>query len=82
MASRNFVTQMSCSNCKTALVRVPQALFPIPETEPDTAIVCIDCGAVGRFEEVVKGAGLTPRVLTPDQCSDLVKKLGIPAHRL
>ena len=82
MANSNLVTQMTCASCKIPLVRVPQALFPISETEPDTSIVCTGCGAVGRYEEVVKGAGLTPGVLIPDQCSDLIKKLGIPAHRL
>jgi RNase P subunit RPR2 len=76
MAFMDFLTRMTCSTCKTELVRVPQALFPIAETKPDTSIVCVDCGALGRYEEVVKGAGLI-RVLTKDQCDNLVAKLRV-----
>ena len=77
MAFQNFVTGMTCNQCKIALVRVPQTLFPIAETKPDTSIVCTECGAVGWYEEVVKGAGLRTGILTLDQCNDLIEKLRV-----
>jgi RNase P subunit RPR2 len=80
MAFMDFLTKMTCSTCKTELVRVPQTLFPIAQTKPDTSIVCVDCGALGRYEEVVKGAGMI-RILTKDQCADLIAKLGVSPYR-
>jgi hypothetical protein len=69
---------MICYNCKTYLVRVPQSFFRIAETEPDTAIICPECGAFGWYEEVVKnGQGLSLGPLPPDELTNLRKKLGI-----
>ena len=52
--------------------------YRIPETEPDTSIVCPRCGAVGWYEQVVKqGAGLINGLLTQEQCAEIIKELSV-----
>jgi len=75
MPFQDFLTSVDCHNCKTKLVRVPQAVCRITYTEPDDSIVCVDCGALGVYEEVVKGAGLSGGLLTKEEIDDVVKKL-------
>jgi hypothetical protein len=78
MAINDFYTGLTCANDGAVLVRVPQTLYRIPETEPDTSIVCTNCGAIGWYEQVVKqGAGLINGLLTHKQCAEIVKQLSV-----
>ena len=78
MPIEDFYTGLTCANDQANLVRVPQTLYRIPETEPDTSIVCPRCGAVGWYEQVVKqGAGLINGLLTQEQCAEIIKELSV-----
>ena len=59
MTLSDFVTNLTCANCKTTLIRVLQSLYRVTETEPDATILCPNCGAFGGYKEVTEqGAGL------------------------
>jgi hypothetical protein len=76
MPFQDFLTAIDCANCGTKLVRVPQAICRITYTEPDDSIVCVDCGAHGVYEQVVRqGAGLSRGILTKDEVDEIVEKL-------
>ena len=78
MALSDLRTRMICHKCKTNLVRIPQSFFRIAETEPNTSIICPECGAFGGYEQVAKnGDGLSLGPLLPDERANLRKKLGI-----
>jgi hypothetical protein len=78
MPIEDFFTGLTCANDKANLVRVPQTLYRISQTEPDTSIVCTRCGAVGWYEQVVKqGAGLLNGILTQEQLADMIKQFSV-----
>jgi hypothetical protein len=53
------------------------ALFRIPEPQGYDRIACLTCGAVGDYEEVVKGgAGLIGGGILPEELVDLRRKAG------
>ena len=70
----------TCGFCAEAptLVHVPQSVFSIAHTEPADSIACLECGAAGKIEEVIKeGAPLTGGVLSADQLADMIEALKI-----
>ena len=81
MSIEDFYTGLTCADDKANLLRVPQALYRIAQTEPNTSIVCTHCGAVGWHEQVIKqGAGLINGLLTQEQCVEVIKKLSVAPH--
>ena len=83
MSLQDFETNLICHSCKVALVRVPQAVYPIAETKPDDAIICPSCGALGVYKEVSEeGGGLNPGVLTKEERAKIIEKLRITPDSL
>ena len=81
MAIDDFLINLTCKDCRVGLVRVPQSVFPIPEAEPDAAIICPQCGAFGVYKQVVEqGAGLRSDVLTEERLADIVEKLRLAPY--
>jgi RNase P subunit RPR2 len=78
MTIDDFRTNIICNKCHIPLVRVPQSVVPIPEAEPDAAIICPKCGAFGVYKEVMEqDAGLRSDVLTQERLADIVEKLRV-----
>jgi hypothetical protein len=74
LSVQDFVVDgVTCSSCKTTLVRVPQTVYPIAEIAPADAIICLDCGALDLG--LGRGGGLVGGVLTKDTREKIVEAL-------
>ncbi len=73
MAVQDFLVHgVTCGNCKTTLVRVPQSVYPVAEVAPADAIVCLECGALDLGSP---GGGLAGGVITKDTCEKIAEAL-------